>query len=768
MRKGDSEMDFSKVKDGNEFKVIQHVLQALDKNGYKFTDNFFSTRGLDVLANQPSNDTTINNFMNQLMNRLQDTSVTPLDQEKMYNEYKKKLVLEGRDYRFYQDVIDSGQLTDDDKILNCGPMPFIYPNNCALNNANELRIMEGVERTHLVLNPRAASIIEQIQGPLAIVSVIGPYRSGKSYLLNRMMSKKLSRGFELGHTMESCTLGVWMWGVPFKHPIVYPDGTEEEVTVILLDTEGLGSTSKSTTIECDNQILSLSMLLSSNVVYNSVSVPTSGDFDKLYFITKLSQSIVVRKGENRNTQQDLEQFSQFFPSHFSWVFRDCHLTPTLNGIDECTMERFMREKVFKLEDETSDLFDQENIIHRNRIRKFLLTAFKSFMAFTVSHPGHEALKYNIEDIDNPFTSPKFHTDVANFISSIKNVLQVKKGLSPGSRMNGRQLISQLKIYLDDIQNGKSINVESTWDTTLKLGYESILCDTVKMFQTEITQRIYALPISHQEFMAHYQQAIRTSDQMFAKILDLDTDLQYFQKYSERYHDECAQFDEKNQLIGGFLLSVHLKNNEASIQHNSKVIRTLVENIINPVLGAENPDHQTLVNAEHQVEKEYYAHAKGPKIEDVYNSYRVEIAQKRETFLSYLKRTNQFKESLANSEAERENIRQQNSILIKRQNELEVNIKTNETVFQQRIEQMTASKNELENRMKSTIEANANQYAHHVQQLNSTIANNNTNANNRQAQFQATINSLQGQISQLQQARQNCGGGGGGRRRCVIQ
>ncbi|EGG23654.1 guanylate binding protein 1 [Cavenderia fasciculata] len=742
-------MDIVKVKDSNEYKIIQHVLQALNKSGLKLTNNFFNAprgNGLDVLADQPSNDISINNFMRQLMVRLQDSSIKPLDEEKMFSEYKKKLVLEDSDYRFYNDIIDSGQLANDnDKISDGGPIPFLYPNNCSLSNANDLTIIKDVERTHLVLNPRAASIIQQIQGPLAIVSVIGPYRSGKSYILNRMMSKKLSRGFALGHTMESCTLGVWMWGAPFKHPIIHPDGTEEEVTVILLDTEGLGSTSKSTTVECDNQILSLSMLLSSNVVYNSVSVPTSSDFDKLYFITKLSQSIVVRKGENRNTEQDLEQFCHFFPSHFSWVFRDCHLTPTLNGIDECSMTTFMLEKSFKLEAETPDAPDLKSIVHRNGIRKFLLTVFKSFMAFTISHPGHEALRYNIEDIENPFTSQKFHTDVANFISSFKNVLQIKKGQSPGSRVNGKQLISQIEIYLEDIKNGKSINVESTWEQTLKLGYESITNEAVMLFQKEIHQFIHTMPISYQQFMSHYQQAIKKTDQLFVKILDLDTDLHYFQKFSNRYHDECAKFDKSGQLVGGYLYSVHLKNNEASINHNNQVIRTLVEKIINPVLKSETTTHLALVTAEQLVEREYFVHALGPKTDQVFDNYLIEFSQKKETFLSYLKSTNQFKESLAKSEADREQMRQQNSSLIQRQKDLEINIKTNQEIFQQRIQQMQASKSEMESRMKSTIDSNTAQYQIQIQQLNNTITNNINIANNIEAQLQSTISNLQNQL-----------------------
>ncbi|EGG17813.1 hypothetical protein DFA_08813 [Cavenderia fasciculata] len=758
------EIDHTKLKESCVHQITQLFVQTLEKNRLKFTNNFFNNNynnSVAALGEQVYNDANLNYFLQQLKLQLRNTSIVALDQEKTFREYKKKLVLQGADYHFYDDVIDSGQLSYNDKNLDSGPIPLIYPNNCIITNNNDLQKLAGIDRTHLVLNPRAASIIEQIQGPLVIISVIGPYRSGKSYLLNRILSKKVPRGFELGHTMESCTMGVWMWGIPFKHSIVRPDGREEEVTVILLDTEGLGSTSKSTTVENDNQILSLSMLLSSNIVYNSTSVPTYADFDKLYFITKLSQSIVVRRGENQNSDQDKQHFDRFFPNHFSWVFRDCHLTPSLDGgITECTMERYMEEKVFRPEDVTADLLDQENAINRNRIRQFITNTFKRFNAYTITAPGPEALQYNIEDIENPFTSPKFHTDVANFVNSIKSNLEIKKGLKEGSRMNGSQLIGQLGIYLDDIKNGKSINVESTWHQTLKLGYESILLEAVQAFEKEINKRIPSLPISHQELMDHYQQSIKISDKLFSKILDLDADLQYFKKYSKRYHDECAKFNNSNQLIGGFLLSVQLKNNEASIIYNSNVIRILVETIINPVLGnVESPNHQQLVSALQLVEKEYFAKAKGTKIDDIYNNYRVEIDQKSQTFLSYLKQTNQFKDSLANSEADREGMRLQNSKLMQRQRDLEINIKTNQEVFQTRLSQMEASKNDLQQRMNQTILTNANQYNSHIQQLQGTINHNNNVANQQYAQYQNQINGLNNQIVDLQNSQ--CSGGGGG-------
>jgi len=46
-----------------------------------------------------------------------------------------------------------------------------------------------------------------------VVGVAGMYRTGKSYLLNRMLLNR-SDGFGVGPTVNPCTKGLWMWGKP--------------------------------------------------------------------------------------------------------------------------------------------------------------------------------------------------------------------------------------------------------------------------------------------------------------------------------------------------------------------------------------------------------------------------------------------------------------------------------------------------------------------------------------------------------------------------
>jgi len=113
------------------------------------------------------------------------------------------------------------------------------------------------------LNPDGQAHLSQLQAPLGIVAVAGMYRTGKSYLLNRMLLDR-SDGFGVGPTINPCTKGVWMWGKPVAG--LTPDG--DPINVIILDTEGLGALDEDS--NHDVRIFSLAILLSSFFIYNSV------------------------------------------------------------------------------------------------------------------------------------------------------------------------------------------------------------------------------------------------------------------------------------------------------------------------------------------------------------------------------------------------------------------------------------------------------------------------------------------------------------------
>ena len=83
----------------------------------------------------------------------------------------------------------------------------------------------------LVLNNRCAELIKSIKGNVGIISIIGPYRSGKSYIMNRLLNR--SEGFKLGCEFNSETKGIWMWDTILEST----DKSGNLINLIILDTE---------------------------------------------------------------------------------------------------------------------------------------------------------------------------------------------------------------------------------------------------------------------------------------------------------------------------------------------------------------------------------------------------------------------------------------------------------------------------------------------------------------------------------------------------
>mmetsp|Transcript_19014 Transcript_19014/g.25736 ORF Transcript_19014/g.25736 Transcript_19014/m.25736 type:complete len:144 (+) Transcript_19014:141-572(+) len=54
------------------------------------------------------------------------------------------------------------------------------------------------------INEETREFLRSLEGPIGVLSVAGMYRSGKSYLLNRVLLNR-ARGFDVGHTINACT-----------------------------------------------------------------------------------------------------------------------------------------------------------------------------------------------------------------------------------------------------------------------------------------------------------------------------------------------------------------------------------------------------------------------------------------------------------------------------------------------------------------------------------------------------------------------------------
>ena len=59
------------------------------------------------------------------------------------------------------------------------------------------------------MNDDGLEFLRSVAPPIAIIGVAGMYRTGKSYLLNRVLLNRQS-GFGVGPTVNPCTKGLWL------------------------------------------------------------------------------------------------------------------------------------------------------------------------------------------------------------------------------------------------------------------------------------------------------------------------------------------------------------------------------------------------------------------------------------------------------------------------------------------------------------------------------------------------------------------------------
>ena len=115
----------------------------------------------------------------------------------------------------------------------------------------------------------AQELLNTIDKPVAVLSIAGPTRTGKSYILSRFLGAD-SEAFQLGHTTRAHTKGIWM-----STSVLECD----EYCVILLDTEGIDAVNDQA--GNDAKILVTTLLLSSYFIYNSLGVPRNNDLEKM-------------------------------------------------------------------------------------------------------------------------------------------------------------------------------------------------------------------------------------------------------------------------------------------------------------------------------------------------------------------------------------------------------------------------------------------------------------------------------------------------------
>eukprot|EP00927_Polykrikos_kofoidii_P061170 TRINITY_DN56039_c0_g1_i1.p1 TRINITY_DN56039_c0_g1~~TRINITY_DN56039_c0_g1_i1.p1 ORF type:complete len:809 (+),score=173.47 TRINITY_DN56039_c0_g1_i1:42-2429(+) len=313
------------------------------------------------------------------------------------------------------------------------------------------------------LQENAVTILNQIQGRLAVVGIAGLYRTGKSFLLNRLLG--LQEGFEIGPSVNPCTKGLWIWGQPVQ---LAPD-----YHCILIDTEGLGSTQR--TASCDMQIFSMCILLSSYFIYNSMGAIDEQAIDDLHLVLHLAKHIHVKSKRNAEGDRPTD-LSPYFPG-FLWVLRDFHL----RLVDE--RGGTISEKDY-LENALKPSSGQDD---KNKLREVIKDLFRERDCVTVVRPvTDEGDLRHIQRLPYESLRPQFRTQVEAFVKKVYTSLKPKK--IDGNVVSGSMFVNLASEYCKAINASTVPTIQSAWTSVVQHQLRLSLKDSVQTYRAHMNEK----------------------------------------------------------------------------------------------------------------------------------------------------------------------------------------------------------------------------------------------------------------------------------------
>jgi len=276
---------------------------------------------------------------------------------------------------------------------------------------------------------------------IAVISIIGPVSSGKSFLATQI-SDKINNGFEISSSgnKDCCTKGIWVWGKPIIKDNYY---------IIILDAQGL-RTDTEENLEYSQKIFALCTLISSIVIYNYKNDENKEGnklsnevIEKSYeLFNKMIQFLPkIKLEDNEELSEEMNKITSSHLPEFLWVYRDS-TTTDFNPFSEVEKNFLEKNEYFKT-------------LLKNKIKKYSLPIPMEMNKMK----SNSYLNISEEEIKSggPF-SQEYKTTFNNLKNKIIHACTPKtiKNLT----LNGNLFYGLLQEYASTIFSGDYMFVES--------------------------------------------------------------------------------------------------------------------------------------------------------------------------------------------------------------------------------------------------------------------------------------------------------------------
>ncbi|XP_008583407.1 PREDICTED: interferon-induced guanylate-binding protein 2 [Galeopterus variegatus] len=442
----------------------------------------------------------------------------------------------------------------------------------------------------LVVNQEALKILSAVTQPVVVVAIVGLYRTGKSYLMNKLAGQK--KGFSLGSTVQSQTKGIWMWCVP--HP------KKPKHTLVLLDTEGLGDVEKGDN-QNDSWIFALAVLLSNTFIYNSMGTINQEAMDQLHYVIELTDRIRANSSPDNSELEDSADFVSFFPA-FVWTLRDFYLQLEANG-QPISADEYL-EHSLKLKqgtDQKSKDFNEPRLC----IRKF----FPKRKCFIFDRPAPRKDLVRLEQLKEEDLNPEFIEQTKEFYSYILSHSNAKT-LPGGITVNGPRLESLVLTYVNAISSGELPCMENAVLALAQIENSAAVQKAIAHYDQQMSRKVQLPTDTLQELLDLDRASEREAIEVFMKNSFKDVDQKFQKELGAQLEARREEFCKRNV--------------KASSDHCMALLQDIfgpLEEDVKQGIFSKPGGYRLFIQKKQELEKKYHkAPRKGIQAEETLNKY----------------------------------------------------------------------------------------------------------------------------------------------------
>ena len=396
------------------------------------------------------------------------------------------------------------------------------------------------ENGKFIISEEAKKLLSQKSNEnMGIISLVGKYRTGKSFLLNRViLQRKENLGFGVAPTIRPCTKGIWIWSDPLTISNVH---SSSPFPAYLIDTEGLGAYDEE--INHDSKIFLIAVLISSLFIYNSFGAIDENEISNLSFVLNLSKTIKIKSVSLEDNEEDL---ARYFPT-LLWLLRDFSLKLEDKNGNVITEKQYLENALRELSGLTN------SIEEKNRIRNLIRGYFPERDCFVMVRPTED--EHDLQNLQN-LPDNSFRKEFLEQSKIFRN--KVMKKTKPkrlnGKLLSGAMLVEFVQNVLDSINSGGIPVIEDSWRYIMKNECIKSSKELINKFIIEINQ-YKDKNKNNKDFLKNIKKYTKNLADRYIKdflsnnlIDDEDSKKEFSEKLEKKINQELVKFNKEIDKI----------------------------------------------------------------------------------------------------------------------------------------------------------------------------------------------------------------------------